>query len=461
MSEAPKKAEIGFVPSRWDVGLLVTFLDKITYGFTNPMPDAVSGPWKLTAKDVVDGRINYETARHTTQEAFEKDLTEKSKPRIDDVLLTKDGSIGRVAVVDREGVCINQSVALLRPNEKILPHFLKYLLLTPHYQEVMERDSDGSTIKHIYITRVDKMEVAVPPIDEQGDILDILKSIDDKIELNRRMNETLEAMARAIFKSWFVDFDPVRAKASGEPPESICRRLGLTPDVLALFPDSFQDSELGEIPKGWTVRSFGEMCDRIAMGPFGSNIKTSNFVPHGVPIVRGGNLTNGFVDDRFVFLTEEKADQLRNSNARPGNIVITHRGTLGQVGLIPNDCRYPRYVVSQSQMVLSARSEVASGRYLYEFLRSPIGQQALLANTSQVGVPAIAQPTTSVKAIRVAAPPVTILRAYDLATKSLFDHASGVGKQSATLAKIRDELLPHLLSGQVATVETHEEVEVA
>lgn len=261
MSEALKKAEIGFVPSRWDVGPLVTFLDKITYGFTNPMPDAVSGPWKLTAKDVVDGRINYETARHTTQEAFEKDLTEKSKPRIDDVLLTKDGSIGRVAVVDREGVCINQSVALLRPNEKILPHFLKYLLLTPHYQEVMERDSDGSTIKHIYITRVDKMEVAVPPIDEQGDILDILKSIDDKIELNRRMNETLEAMARAIFKSWFVDFDPVCAKASGEPPESICRRLGLTPELLACFPDSLQDSELGQIPAGWEIKQFPAMIE--------------------------------------------------------------------------------------------------------------------------------------------------------------------------------------------------------
>lgn len=294
------------------------------------------------------------------------------------------------------------------------------------------------------------IEIEVPEIDEQRAIAHILGALDDKIELNRRMNETLEAMARAIFRSWFVDFDPARAKASGEPPESICRRLGLTPDVLALFPYSVQDSELGEIPKGWAVRSFGELCDRIAMGPFGSNIKTSNFVPQGVPVIRGGNLTNGFIDDRFVFLTEEKADQLRNSNARPGNIVITHRGTLGQVGLIPSDSCYPRYVVSQSQMVLSVRSEFASSRYLYEFLRSPIGQQALLANTSQVGVPAIAQPTTSVKAIRVVAPPVDILRAYDLATKSLFDHASATGKQANTLSSLRDLLLPKLISGDLA-----------
>lgn len=101
----------------------------------------------------------------------------------------------------------------------------------------------------------------MPPLGEQHAIAHILGTLDDKIELNRRMNETLETMARAIFKSWFVDFDPVRAKASGEPPESICRRLGLTPDVLALFPDSFQNSELGEIPAGWMVRALHEVIE--------------------------------------------------------------------------------------------------------------------------------------------------------------------------------------------------------
>jgi type I restriction enzyme S subunit len=93
------------------------------------MPDAEDGPWKLTAKDVVDGRINYSTARRTTLTAFTNNLTDKSRPRLGDVLLTKDGSIGRVAVVDREGICINQSVALIRPNERIAPDFLKFSFL--------------------------------------------------------------------------------------------------------------------------------------------------------------------------------------------------------------------------------------------------------------------------------------------------------------------------------------------
>jgi type I restriction enzyme S subunit len=144
----------------------------------------------------------------------------------------------------------------------------------------------------------------------------------------------------------------------------------------------------------------------IAMGPFGSRIKTDNFVPEGVPVIRGGNLNaNRLLDDEFVFLTEEKADELKASNARPGDIVITHRGTIGQVGIIPYGSRYPRYVVSQSQMKLTVDSEKADPYFIFYYLRSPVGQHHLLANTSQVGVPAIAQPTSSLKSIEVMLPP--------------------------------------------------------
>jgi type I restriction enzyme S subunit len=254
-----KHAEVGLVPESWAVEELRAFCSLITYGFTNPMPDADEGPWKLTAKDVVDGRINYDTARRTTQDAFDR-LTDKSRPRVGDVLLTKDGSIGRVAVVDREGICINQSVALIRPNDRIIPDFLKYLLFSHHYQKVMEGDSDGSTIKHIYITRVDKMQVAVPPVEEQKKFLAVIKGIDDRITLLRETNTTLEAIAQALFKSWFVDFDPVHAKMQGRTPE------GMDEGTVALFPDSFEESELGPVPKEWRVQKFGDFIDRQSVG---------------------------------------------------------------------------------------------------------------------------------------------------------------------------------------------------
>jgi type I restriction enzyme S subunit len=310
--------------------------------------------------------------------------------------------------------------------------------------------SDKAAVPGLNRNHLHLAEVRVPTdIAEQRAIARILGTLDDKIELNRRMNETVQAIARTIFKSWFVDFEAVRAKASGEPPESICRRLGLTLELLALFPDGIGDSELGEIPEGWGVTTLGELCERVSMGPFGSDIKTSNFVPEGVPIIRGGNLTAGFIEDKFVFLTETKADELRNANARAGDIVITHRGTLGQVGIIPTNSRYPRYVVSQSQMVLTVKKERTTSRFIYEFLCSPIGQQALLANTSQVGVPAIARPTTSVKAISLVAPPPKLLQAFDMVVGPLFDYMQGVSRESSTLAILRDTLLPKLLSGEL------------
>lgn len=156
----------------------------------------------------------------------------------------------------------------------------------------------------------------------------------------------------------------------------------------------------------WREVSIESIAIRIAMGPFGSDIKTENFVSSGVPVIRGGNLTSGrFRGEDFVFLTEEKANELMNANAYPGDLVFTHRGTLGQVGLLPEK-PYNRYVVSQSQMKLTCDKEQAISEYIYYYFKSPIGQNALLMNTSQTGVPAISRPVTSLKAIRLHLPPL-------------------------------------------------------
>ena len=184
------------------------------------------------------------------------------------------------------------------------------------------------------------------------------------------------------------------------------------------------------------------------MGPFGSDITTDNFVDSGVPVIRGRNLTDGFVDERFVFVSEAKADELRNANAFPGDIVITHRGTLGQVGLIPTESRYSRYVVSQSQMLLSVDPAIATPRYVFELLRSSAGQHALLTNTSQTGVPAIARPTTSVKSIQVLRPTRAVLESFDRLLDPLIALTNCVTGETRTLASLREALLPGLVSGQ-------------
>ena len=144
----------------------------------------------------------------------------------------------------------------------------------------------------------------------------------------------------------------------------------------------------------------------FAMGPFGSKIKAENFRSAGVPVIKGGNLNSTYLDEStFDFLTKEKADELESAKARRLDIVITHRGTLGQVGLIPEDSRYEEYVVSQSQLKMSFDFAKVDPYFVYYFLKSPLGQSRLLSNASQVGVPAIAQALTSVRAIEIPLPP--------------------------------------------------------
>ena len=150
-----------------------------------------------------------------------------------------------------------------------------------------------------------------------------------------------------------------------------------------------------------------ELINDIAMGPFGSNIKVNCFVDKGVPVLNGSNL-DGFKlkENAFRFVTEEKANSLNKANAHRGDIVVTHRGTLGQIVYIPFDSKYNRYVISQSQFRITCNEKVLP-EYLVYYFHTRIGQHQLLSNASQVGVPALARPTTTFQQIEVSIPDIT------------------------------------------------------
>ncbi|MGI0105613.1 restriction endonuclease subunit S [Salinimicrobium sp. WS361] len=174
-----KETEVGLLPTDWEVNQLSHYFSYISYGFTNPMPTVSDGVFMITANDIKNGKINYETARNTSDEAYNNFISDKSRPKVNDILLTKDGTLGRLAVVDEVKICINQSVAVIRPNGKVDPTFLKILLESSHYQRTMIENAGGSTIKHIYITIVDKMKIGVPPtIEEQKAIASTLSDTD-------------------------------------------------------------------------------------------------------------------------------------------------------------------------------------------------------------------------------------------------------------------------------------------
>jgi type I restriction enzyme S subunit len=205
----------------------------------------------------------------------------------------------------------------------------------------------------------------------------------------------------------------------------------------------------------WRGYKLSEVADKFAMGPFGSNIKAENFTNHGVPVIRGTNLNYyKYVGGDFVYLTEEKANQLKSSNCFPNDIVITHRGTLGQVGLIPKG-QYERYVISQSGMKVTVNSKLLDSHFLLYFFKSNQGQYELLQNESQVGVPAISNPLTSLKSVSLLLPPLSEQKAIAAVLSSLDDKIDLLHRQNKTL-----EAMAETLFKQWFVVEAREGFEV-
>ena len=162
----------------WKTCSLEEICSLITYGFTNPMPTSKKGISMVTAKDIKEGFIDFNSARFTTEEAYFELLTRKSRPEKGDVLVTKDGTLGRTAIVDNERLCINQSVALLRPAQLEDAEYIHLLLSSPFYQRMMIGQSGGSAIKHIYITTLAKMQIVIPETKSLQD--QVVKTIKQK-----------------------------------------------------------------------------------------------------------------------------------------------------------------------------------------------------------------------------------------------------------------------------------------
>lgn len=423
------------------------------------MPDSDTGPWKVTAKDIVNGKINFTTARKTTQVAYEQKLTNKSRPKVDDILLTKDGSLGRLAIVKNENLCVNQSVAVLRVNNKILPEYLYYLLSSPKYQSQMLGEADGTVIKHIYITRVAKMEVDIPSLEEQRKVIKILKSLDQKNNLNNQINQTLESIAQAIFKSWFIDFEPVRAKIAakqtGQDPElaAMCAISGKSEVELeqmagedfaelqamaALFPDELIESELGEVPKGWDATALRNFLE-IKRG--GSPRPIQNFMaPTGYPWVKIADATAD--PSPFLFKTKEfiiKEGLKKTVYLKKGSLILTNSATPGLPKFLELDaCIHDGWLYFPQKKHFS-------DNYLY-FLFLKLRTQLVAQGNGSVFTNL---KTDILRNQVVLVPTREVIEKFDLQVGKILEMMKTQCIQSSNLSDLRDTLLPKLLSGEI------------
>jgi type I restriction enzyme S subunit len=334
-----------------------------------------------------------------------------------DIVFAREAPVGGLGLVDGTvPLCLGQRTVLVRSNPSLVDsRYLYYLLRSEECQRQMIAMSTGSTVLHINVADVRNFKLnELPTLEIQCAIGEILSEIEEKIKVNQRIASTLEQIAQTIFKSWFVDFDPVHAKARGEQP------VGMSAETAALFPDSFEDSELGPIPTGWKCLTLGDMVQPKK----GKTITKAKTREGHVPVVAGG-LGPAYFHD--------------TSNVNPPVVTISASGTAGFVRLYTqpiwaSDCTYISR--EQSDVVL----------FWLQFLKF---NQARIYDMQQGG----AQPhvyASDLMRLDICVPEeVSLLDGFEALIQPMFELIAVNERESETLAKLRDSLLPRLISGEL------------
>ncbi len=346
------------------------------------------------------------------------------------VCLSRTASVGYVVVMGRP-MATSQDFVNWICSDAIDNNFLKYVLLSEN--ESMLRFASGTTHQTIYYPEVKAFHVCLPEIAEQRAIVSVLSSLDDKIELNRRMNETLEEMAQALFKSWFVDFEPVRARAERRAPE------GVDAETASLFPDSFEISELGEVPKGWQAGRIGDNLQTV-LGGTPSRSNSSYWTNGTVPWINSGKVNEFRITAPTEYITEEAmANSAAKLLPKRTTVLAITGATLGQVSLL-------EIAACANQSVIGIlQSEHIPSEFIYFWVKHRIGDLV----SAQTGGAQQHVNKNDVNNLKILYPDVEILNAYKRIVSPLFDAILVNYFESETLTAIRDALLPKLMSGEI------------
>ena len=354
-----------------------------------------------------------------------------------DIVLTHRGTIGQVALIPQNSrfdrYVISQSQFYIRCDKsKALPEFLTMYLRSPEGQHLLLANTSQVGVPSIAqpVTYLRTIEVPLPPLPEQRAIAHVLGTLDDKIELNRRMNETLEEMARALFKSWFVDFDPVRAKMEGRwrRGESL---PGLPADLYDLFPNRLVPSELGEIPDGWDVNTLGK-CFNLTMGqsPPGS---TYNEQGEGLPFFQGN------ADFGFRYPKRRRYCTAPTRTACPDDTLVSVRAPVGAINMA-----WEKSCIGRGVGALRHRSDSRSFTYY-----SVLALQPELAEFEHTGTVFGAINKRQFEALLVIEPPRYLVNCFEVFSQEWEDRIRSSTSEARALTEKRDALLPKLVAGEV------------
>lgn len=390
---------------------------KITDG-SHSSPESVPlGYPMFSVKDMLENRFDYTRCKHISKDDFLKLKKGDCVPQKGDVLVAKDGSFLKQIFVCKETKeeCILSSIAIFRPNRDIIyPDFLSYLLKSPKvYNYIANNCVSGSALPRIILKDFKEINITIPSINIQKKILNFLLPIDDKIELNRRINKNLEQQAQALFKSWFVDFEP--------------------------FKDGkFVDSELGMIPKGWKVGFYTELVDIKGGGTPKTEIK--EYWNGNIPFFSPKDISSScFILDTEKYITANGLENCNSNLFPPYTVFITARGTVGKV--VMSGCEM---AMNQTNYALLGKHNISQ---YYVYLITLQLATRLLKKANGAVFNAIT--TRDFTSEQIIIPFDSVIKDFSSIIRPIYENILLNEFQIKTLSQLRDTILSRLMSGEL------------
>jgi len=407
-------------------------------------PLSAAGYPSIRTTNIKNGRLdlaNSNRVDHATYEAW----TQRRRPVPGDLILAREAPVGEVGIIPFGAqVVLGQRTVLICPDRsKADPHYLLFIMIGPEMRHRMTSKAGGSTVDHLNMRDIRALPLPeLPPLPEQRAIAAVLGALDDKIEVNRKMARVLEEIARAVFTSWFVDFDPVRRRPLSGPTLA----LALSESLAAFFPTRLVDSPLGEvpeIPEGWVASRLTDHFN-LTMGqsPPGS---TYNEAGDGLPFYQGRT------DYGFRFPTPRVYCTAPTRFAEPGDTLVSVRAPVGDVNMAIERCAVGRGV--------AAVRHKSGSRSLTYYAMHALRAHFLRFEADGTVFGAIGK--TDFERLPFVAPPPPVVAAFERFSAPIDERIEGCERQSATLAALRDTLLPKLISGELRIADAKRIVERA
>ncbi|EOX4963968.1 restriction endonuclease subunit S [Vibrio alginolyticus] len=424
------------LPCGWKLVTLEDAMDAIIDYRGKTPKKTESGIPLITAK-IVKGGYVLEPFEFIAEDNYDSWMV-RGLPQVGDVVLTTEAPLGETAQLTSSNVALAQRIVTLRGKKGLLDNdFLLCALQSDFVQHQLESRASGSTVKGIKQSELRKVSLPIPPLHQQKKISQVLKSLSNKLVCNTQTNQTLEQMAQAIFKSWFVDFDPVKAKMNGEQPE------GMDAATASLFPEKLVESELGLIPEGWEVSALSEL---IKLTGGGTPKRSEETYWNGdIPWFSVKDVPSG--SNVFVVDTDEKITELGLSKSSTkllpkGTTIITARGTVGKLALVGTD-------MCMNQSCYGIRGKEVGDYYNYFNLKQAVS--TLQQNTHGAVFDTITTKTFDTYSLAFGG--VELANKFDALIAPLLQKIEANVRQNIELSALRDTLLPKLLSGEIELAE--------